>query len=100
MKILYKIEMKKEREILLDSAATDLTRNFREWWKQENYSFEFFAESSELQWFFSFYLIFMSETKNKHKNAILLLDEPGHTLHPMVQKIYHYFLMNYQKIIN
>lgn len=101
-------EKKKEREILLDSAATNLTRNFREWWKQGNYSFDFSADgdyfriwvrdeirtdkielesrSSGLQWFFSFYLIFMAETKNKHKNAILLLDEPGHTLHPMAQK--------------
>lgn len=101
-------EKKKEREILLDSAATDLTKNFKEWWKQGNYNFDFSVDgdyfriwvrdeirpdkielesrSSGLQWFFSFYLIFMSETKNKHKNAILLLDEPGHTLHPMAQK--------------
>ncbi|MFV0479461.1 MAG: ATP-dependent nuclease [Anaerorhabdus sp.] len=101
-------EKKKEREILLDSAATDLTKNFKQWWKQGNYNFDFSVDgdyfriwvrdeirpdkielesrSSGLQWFFSFYLIFMSETKNKHKNAILLLDEPGHTLHPMAQK--------------
>ncbi len=99
---------KKEREILLDSAATRLTNDFKSWWKQGNYIFNFSVDgdyfriwvsdsirhdkielesrSSGLQWFFSFFLIFMSEADHEHKNTIILLDEPGHTLHPMAQK--------------
>jgi len=99
---------KKEREILLDSAATKLTRDFKSWWKQGDYIFNFSVDgdyfriwvsdnirhdkielesrSSGLQWFFSFFLIFMSEAEHEHKNTIILLDEPGHTLHPMAQK--------------
>lgn len=99
---------KKEREILLDSAATKLTRDFKNWWKQGDYIFTFSVDgeyfriwvsdnvrhdkielesrSSGLQWFFSFFLIFMSEADHEHKNTIILLDEPGHTLHPMAQK--------------
>lgn len=99
---------KKEREILLDSAATKLTRDFKSWWKQGDYIFNFSVDgdyfriwvsdnirhdkielesrSSGLQWFFSFFLIFMSEADHEHKNTIILLDEPGHTLHPMAQK--------------
>ena len=42
--------------------------------------------SSGLQWFFSFYLVFVTENAGEHDNAIILLDEPGHTLHPMAQK--------------
>ena len=99
---------KKEREIMLDSASANMTRNFKEWWKQGNYVFKFSADgayfriwvsdnirpenielenrSSGLQWFFSFYLVFVTENAGEHDNAIILLDEPGHTLHPMAQK--------------
>ena len=38
------------------------------------------------QWFISFYLIFLVESQENHKNAILLLDEAGLTLHPLAQK--------------
>ena len=99
---------KKERDILLQSASTQLTDNFRGWWQQGNYRFRFQADgnhfriwvsddkrpedielearSSGLQWFFSFYLIFLVESQNAHKNAFLLLDEPGLTLHPLAQR--------------
>lgn len=98
---------KEERDILLSSAATKFTKAFNEWWKQGNYNFEFRADggyfqilvsdsarperlplearSTGLQWFFSFYLVFLVESKQKHQNAILLLDEPGVTLHPLAQ---------------
>lgn len=98
---------KEERDILLSSAATNFTKAFNEWWKQGNYTFEFRADggyfqilvsdstrperlplearSTGLQWFFSFYLVFLVESKQKHQNAILLLDEPGVTLHPLAQ---------------
>ena len=99
---------KEERTILLQSAAAKLTKDFRDWWKQGDYNFRFVADgsyftiwvsdkkrpsevqldlrSTGLQWFLSFYLVFLVESQNKHKNAILLLDEAGLTLHPLAQK--------------
>lgn len=99
---------KEERTILLQSAGNKLTREFADWWKQGNYKFRFDADgdyftiwvsdekrpdevglelrSTGLQWFISFFLIFLVESKYKHKDAILLLDEAGLTLHPKAQK--------------
>ena len=99
---------KEERSILLQSASGELTRQFKDWWKQGEYKFRFEADgdyfriwvsdsvrtdevglelrSTGLQWFISFYLIFLVESQENHKNAILLLDEAGLTLHPSAQK--------------
>lgn len=99
---------KEERSILLQSASGELTRQFKDWWKQGEYKFRFDADgdyfriwvsdsirtdevglelrSTGLQWFISFYLIFLVESQENHKNAILLLDEAGLTLHPLAQK--------------
>lgn len=107
---------KEERTILLQSAAAKLTKDFREWWKQGDYNFRFVADgsyftiwvsdkkrpsevqldlrSTGLQWFLSFYLVFLVESQNKHKNAILLLDEAGLTLHPLAQKDLALFFNN------
>jgi energy-coupling factor transporter ATP-binding protein EcfA2 len=107
---------KRERTILLNSAGTDLTKKFREWWKQGNYTFEFQADgdhfriwvsdskrpekieledrSSGLQWFLSFYLIFLVESSGVHADAILLLDEPGLSLHPLAQRDLSAFFEN------
>lgn len=104
---------------LLNSAGTKLTREFKEWWKQGNYIFrlsadgDFFriivsdtlrpeeidleARSAGLQWFFSFFLIFLNESTRENKNAILLLDEPGNTLHPTAQKDLFGFFQNLSK---
>lgn len=101
-------EKKKERSVLLQSASTELTQKFRDWWKQGEYRFRFEADgnhfriwvsddrrpeeielegrSTGLQWFLSFYLIFLVESTAAHHGAILLLDEPGHTLHPIAQR--------------
>ncbi|WP_298609392.1 AAA family ATPase [uncultured Thiothrix sp.] len=98
---------KKEREVLLQSASTKLTSKFKEWWKQGNYRFRFQADGNHfriwvsdeirteevelegrsrgLQWFFSFFLVFLVESKDSHENCILLLDEPGISLHPIAQ---------------
>ncbi len=100
-------ERKKEREILLQSASSKLTKEFKEWWKQGNYRFRFQADgnhfriwvsdeqrpeeielegrSKGLQWFFSFFLVFLVESNATHSNCILLLDEPGLSLHPVAQ---------------
>jgi predicted ATPase len=99
---------KEERATLLQSASSKLTREFADWWKQGSYRFRLQADgdffkiwvsddkrpeeielerrSTGLQWFLSFFLIFLVESKDAHKGAILLLDEAGLTLHPMAQK--------------
>lgn len=109
-------EKKKERGILLQSAGTDLTRKFRSWWKQGEYRFRFEADgdhfriwvsddkrpeeielegrSTGLQWFLSFYLIFLVESADSHEDAILLLDEPGLSLHPLAQRDLSEFFEN------
>lgn len=98
---------KQERYAKLDSAGTRLTKQFREWWSQGSYIFNFNADgyyfrifvsdderpekielesrSKGLQWFFSFFLVFLAERKDTHKNCVLLLDEPGLSLHPNAQ---------------
>ena len=109
-------DKKRERTILLNSAGTELTKKFRNWWKQGDYTFEFQADgdhfriwvsdarrpekveledrSTGLQWFLSFYLIFLVESEADHQNAILLLDEPGLSLHPLAQRDLSAFFEN------
>lgn len=101
-------ERKKERSILLQSASAKLTGQFRDWWRQGDHRFRFEADgnhfriwvaddrrptevelenrSSGLQWFLSFYLVFLVESQEDHSGAILLLDEPGMSLHPHAQR--------------
>lgn len=101
-------EAKRTRSILLQSAGTKLTTKFRDWWKQGDYRFRFEADgnhfriwvaddrrptevelesrSTGLQWFLSFYLVFLVESSGQHKKAVLLLDEPGLSLHPIAQR--------------
>lgn len=42
--------------------------------------------SEGFQWLVSFFVVFFAETGDKHKNAILLLDEPGLHLHGLKQR--------------
>ncbi|PRY22255.1 putative AbiEii toxin of type IV toxin-antitoxin system [Aliiruegeria haliotis] len=101
-------EAKRTRSILLQSASTKLTERFGKWWKQGDYRFRFEADgnhfriwvndarrpqevelenrSTGLQWFLSFFLVFLHESQGAHRNAVLLLDEPGHSLHPLAQR--------------
>lgn len=80
-------DKKRERGILLRSAATQLTQSFRKWWLQGNYVFDFEADGNHfrinvsdtlrpepielearsrgLQWFFSFFLVFFSGNKRR-----------------------------------
>jgi predicted ATPase len=110
---------KEERATLLQSASSKLTRDFADWWKQGNYKFRLQADgdffkiwvsdekrpeeielerrSTGLQWFLSFFLIFLVESKDAHKGTILLLDEAGLTLHPMAQKDLVAFFDNLSK---
>lgn len=41
--------------------------------------------SEGFQWMVSFYVVFFAEASDKHKNSILLLDEPGQSLHALKQ---------------
>ncbi len=99
---------KEQRSLLLQSAGTKLSREFRDWWKQGEYKFRFGADgdyfyiwvsddkrpeevdlglrSTGLQWFLSFYLVFLMECKGENEGSVLLLDEAGLTLHPLAQK--------------
>lgn len=99
---------KDERAIRAESASFDLTGKFSDWWSQRRHRVEFDLDGSYLrlwvsddkhpaqieleerskgfQWFFSFYLIFQVESEEGHKDAILLLDEPGLHLHPTAQQ--------------
>lgn len=110
---------KTERQALLHSAQSRLSREFREWWKQGEYSFDFRADgnyfrifasepsrpepielenrSAGLQWFLSFYLVFLVESEEAHAGAILLLDEAGHSLHPLAQRDLAQFFANLSK---
>jgi predicted ATPase len=42
--------------------------------------------SEGYQWLVSFFVVFFAEAAGKHKNAILLLDEPGLSLHGLKQR--------------
>ena len=42
--------------------------------------------SEGFQWLVSFFVVFFAEAMDKHKNAVLLLDEPGLSLHGLKQR--------------
>ena len=98
-----------ERAIKLSSASNDISEKFSEWWSQRRHKISYQADgdyfriwiaddrrpdvkielearSKGFQWFFSFYLVFLVESGGGHKDAILLLDEPGLHLHPTAQQ--------------
>jgi predicted ATP-dependent endonuclease of OLD family len=97
------------RRIKLNSASNDITKRFSEWWEQRRHNIRYDADgdffriwvaddrrpgidielegrSAGFQWFFSFYLVFLVESEEGHKDAVLLLDEPGLHLHPTAQQ--------------
>ena len=97
------------RSILLSSASSNISEKFSDWWSQRRHRIEYQADgdyfriwvaddvrpgvrielesrSKGFQWFFSFYLVFLVESEDGHKDAILLLDEPGLHLHPTAQQ--------------
>lgn len=100
--------MARERSIDLSSASSEMTEKFSDWWEQRKHKFRYDMDgdifqlwvsddldpseieleqrSAGLQYFFSFYLVFLVEAKNAYKNSILLLDEPGLYYHGTAQK--------------
>ncbi len=102
-------EKKHLRSVKLSSAGQEMTAKFGDWFKQQRkYRFRYHADgnhfriwvhddkrsdeievearSGGFRWFFWFYLVFLVESEDGHKDAILLLDEPGLHLHPTAQK--------------
>ncbi|MYE84602.1 MAG: AAA family ATPase [Gammaproteobacteria bacterium] len=95
------------RDTLLDTAAFTLSGDWATWWREKQHRLHFTMEDEDLvlkvsdlhnsfpvpfeerskgfQWFFSFYLVFLAESKRTRGGAILLLDEPGLHLHPNLQ---------------
>ena len=96
-----------KRRAILDSASFVLSGEWVSWWTEKRHRLHFDLEGEHLvlkvsddynaspilfeergrgfQWLFSFYLVFLVESRKTHKAAILLLDEPGLHLHPTLQ---------------
>jgi len=102
-------EKKDLRAIKCNAASIDISQKFATWWKQRRHSIrydvdgDFFriwvtddrrpnveleleSRSAGFQWFFSFYLVFLVESEDGYRDAVLLLDEPGLQLHPTAQQ--------------
>jgi predicted ATP-dependent endonuclease of OLD family len=98
---------REERQYDLSDAAATLNRKIENHWKQLRYEVDFRADGHQFmtfvrglndktlirleersrgfQWFFSFDLMLMHETKGTLKDCVILLDEPGLHLHPDAQ---------------
>ncbi|MFX1392226.1 MAG: ATP-dependent endonuclease, partial [Promethearchaeota archaeon] len=97
----------KKRKILLDNASKQMTTTLNHYFRERNYEVEYNVDGQFLEiliadekrpakinleerskgfrWYFSFFLTFLVESEGTHKNAILLLDEPGIHLHLQAQ---------------
>jgi len=99
---------KEQRALDMDDASRTLTDEIAYRWSQKRYEIRFQADgfhfitfvkglddtalvpleerSKGFQWFFSFDMLLMYETKGTFKGAVLLLDEPGLHLHAAAQR--------------
>lgn len=101
-----------ERQYKLNAAEVNLTSEIRSIWKPDEkrgeaaklrlradgqylkvtveddlgVEVELDQRSEGFQWLVSFFVVFFAEAKSKHKNAVLLLDEPGMSLHALKQR--------------
>ena len=97
-----------QRQYELDDGAATLTRDISDRLRQRRYEVSYRTDGSlfmtfvkddrdpalirleerskGFQWFFSFDLMFMHESKETFEGCIVLLDEPGLHLHPEAQK--------------
>lgn len=96
-----------ERMILASSASIAMTKKFADWWDQRKHKFHYRIDgdyfrvwvsddldpseieleqrSLGMQYFFSFFTVFLVEAQDNYKNCILLLDEPGLHMHGTAQ---------------
>jgi energy-coupling factor transporter ATP-binding protein EcfA2 len=101
-----------ERDIKLNAASVHLSNEIRKAWNpnldkgeastlrvkadgqylkvvvedQLGVEVELDQRSEGYQWLVSFFIVFFAEAASEHKNAILLLDEPGLSLHGLKQR--------------
>ncbi len=102
------IQDREQRMLDMNDASLTLTKRLADHWSQRKYQVRFEADghhviafvsdevqpalvplnerSKGFQWFFSFDVTFLYETKGTFKNAIILLDEPGLHLHAAAQR--------------
>jgi len=100
--------MADERAIQMSAASQSMTQKFTSWWEQRKHRFRYQIDgknfrvwvsddldpseieldqrSAGMQYFFSFYLVFLVEVSGEHENSILLLDEPGLQFHGTAQQ--------------
>jgi predicted ATPase len=108
-----------ERAILASSASNAMTEKFADWWEQRRHTFryqfdgdyfriwvsddldpseiELDQRSVGMQYFFSFFTVFLVEAAGAHTGSILLLDEPGMHLHGTAQAAIVQFLDHLSK---
>jgi len=99
---------REQRQYDLDDASATLTKEISDRWRQRRYEVQFRADgqlfytfvkderdkalirleerSKGFQWFFSFDLMFMYESRGTFRKCVILLDEPGLHLHPDAQR--------------
>ncbi|NMN07645.1 MULTISPECIES: AAA family ATPase [unclassified Novosphingobium] len=101
-----------KRKYQLNAASVQLTNEIRSVWKPSStrpeadrlrldadgqylkvvvedelgVEIELDQRSEGFQWLVSFFVVFFAEAADKHENAILLLDEPGMSLHALKQR--------------
>ena len=101
-----------ERQYQLNAAEVSLTREIRSVWNPDEskgeaaklrlradgqylkvtveddlgVEVELDQRSEGFQWLVSFFVVFFAEAQGVHKNAVLLLDEPGMSLHALKQR--------------
>ena len=101
-----------ERDYQLNAASVKLTKEIRSVWLPDpdradadrlrvkadrqylkvvveddlGVEIELDQRSEGFQWLVSFFVVFFAEAMDKHENAILLLDEPGLSLHGLKQR--------------
>ena len=96
-----------DRQYRLNAASVDLTKSIREVWGDESLQLrlvpdgqylkvvviddigvevELDQRSEGFRWLVSFFVVFKAQAQGDLKNAILLLDEPGLSLHALKQQ--------------
>ncbi|PWD51321.1 OLD family endonuclease [Serinibacter arcticus] len=96
-----------DRQYRLNAASVDLTRSIREVWGDESVQLRLVVDGQYLKvvvvddigveveldqrsegfrWLVSFFVVFKAQARDNLANAILLLDEPGLSLHALKQQ--------------
>lgn len=104
-----RVKKNKDRlQIMMSLASKRVSEEIDKIWSQNDHNIEFVVQGSDLrvwvinkkdgtrlqleersrgyQWYFSFYTVFNVESEARHKDAILLLDEPAIFLHALGQE--------------